>query len=91
MKPEQLRDLRVALLQNLYRIKPLGRRAAVLHQLVRQEVDCEESDVVAQLAFLEGNHFICQVKADDLAPGLAPFWFITTAGMVYCEEKHLVE
>ena len=85
MKPEQLRDLRVALLQNLYRIKPLGRRAAVLHQLVRQEVDCEESDV------LEGNHFICQVKADDLAPGLAPFWFITTAGMVYCEEKHLVE
>jgi hypothetical protein len=90
MKAEQLRDLRVAILQYLYRCKPLGRRAATIHQLVRQEVDCEESDVAAQLAFLEGNHFICQVKADSLSPGLPPFWFITTAGMVECEEKHLV-
>lgn len=90
MKPDQLRDLRVALLRELYRVQPLGRRATVLHQLVRQEVACEEADVAAQLAFLEGNHFVCQVKADDLAPGLAPFWFITTAGMVECEGKHLV-
>jgi hypothetical protein len=89
MKPEQLRDLRAALLKNLYDHKPLGRRAAVLHQLVRQEVACELADVDAALAFLEGNHFICQVKSDILAPGLPPFWFITTAGMVYCEEKGL--
>ncbi|HVM62862.1 MAG TPA: hypothetical protein VMV72_18520 [Verrucomicrobiae bacterium] len=90
MSPENLRDLRVALLQNLYRHKPLGRRAAVLYQMVRQEVACDENDVAAQLAFLEGNHFICQVKSDQLAPGLPPFWFITTAGMVYCEENNLV-
>jgi hypothetical protein len=90
MKAEQLRDLRFALLRELYRVQPLGRRAAVLHQLVEQEVDCQESDVAAQLAFLQGNNFICQVKADDLSPGLPPFWFITTAGMVHCEEKHLV-
>ena len=89
MKPEQLRDLRVALLRELYRAKPLGRRAAVLHQLVSQEVDCEEADVVAQLAFLEGNHFICQVKSNILSPGLPPFWFITTAGMVHCEENRI--
>jgi hypothetical protein len=90
MKPEELRDLRVAILQYLYRAKPLGRRAAVIHQIVRQEVDCELSDVAAQLAFLQGNNFICEVKADSLSPGLPPFWFITTAGMVECEEKHLV-
>ena len=90
MKPEQLRDLRVALLAYLYRIKPLGRRAAALHQIVRPEIHCEEADVDAALAFLEGTHFICQVKSDVLAPGLPPLWFITTAGMVYCEEKNLV-
>jgi hypothetical protein len=90
MKADQLRDLRVALLRELYRVQPLGRRAPVLHQLVRQEVACHETDVAAQLAFLEGNHFICQVKADDISAGLDPFWFITTAGMVHCEEKHFV-
>jgi hypothetical protein len=90
MKADQLRDLRVALLRELYRVQPLGRRAPVLHQLVRQEVTCQESDVAAQLAFLEGNHFICQVKADEISAGLDPFWFITTAGMVHCEEKHFV-
>jgi len=90
MKPEELRDLRVAIMRYLYRAKPLGRRTAVVHQIVRQEVDCEVSDVAAQLAFLQGNNFICEVKADSLSPGLPPFWFITTAGMIYCEENHLV-
>jgi len=90
MNAEQLRDLRIAILRYLYRAQPLGRRAAVIHQLVRQEVDCELSDVAAQLAFLQGNSFVCPVKADSLSPGLPPFWFITTAGMVECEEKHFV-
>ncbi len=90
MKPEQLRDLRIAILRDLYRMKPLGRRAAVIYSLVRQEVDCDEADVAAQLAFLEGSNFICHVNADELAPGLPPLWFITTAGMVHCEGKHLV-
>lgn len=90
MTPEDLRDLRVAILRYLYHAKPLGRRTAVIHQIVRQEVECEVSDVAAQLAFLQGNNFICEVKADSLSPGLPPFWFITTAGMIECEGKHLV-
>ena len=90
MKPEDLRDLRVAILRELYRIQPLGRRVVMLHRLVQQEVACRDTDVAAQLAFLQGNNFICAVKADSLSPGLPPFWFITTAGMVECEEKHLV-
>jgi len=90
MKPEELRDLRVALLRELYRLQPLGRRAVVLHKLVEQEVDCTVADVNAQLAFLRGKHFLCEVKADDISPVLDPFWFITTEGMVHCEAKRLV-
>jgi hypothetical protein len=90
MKPEQLRDLRVAILRELYRVQPLGRRAVMLHKLVQQEVACDESDIAAQLAFLHGKAFVREIKADDIAPGLEPFWFITAAGMAHCEEKHFV-
>ena len=90
MKPEELRDLRVALLRELYRLNPLGRRAVVLHMLVQPEVECTVAEVTAQLSFLRGKHFLCEVKADDISPGLDPFWFITTEGMVHCEAKRLV-
>ena len=90
MKPEQLRDLRVAILRELYRVQPLGRRVVMLHKLVQQEVNCDETDIAAQLTFLLGKSFVREIKADDIAPGLEPFWFITAAGMAHCEEKHLV-
>ena len=90
MKPEQLRDLRVAILRELYRVQPLGRRVVMLHKLVQQEVACQADDVAAQLAFLQGKAFVREIKADDIAPGLDPFWFITAAGMAHCEEKHFV-
>jgi hypothetical protein len=90
MKAEQLRDLRVALLRELYRIKPLGRRAVVLHKLVQPDVVCDVTDVAAQLEFLQGKEFVYFLSADEISPGLEPYWFITTAGMAHCEGKHLV-
>jgi hypothetical protein len=90
MKPEELRDLRVALLRELYRLNPLGRRAVVLHKLVEPEVECTVYDVNAQLSFLRGSHFLCEVKAGDISAGLDPYWFITTEGMVHCEREKLV-
>lgn len=90
MRPETLRDLRIALLRELYRVQPLGRPAKTLHRLVQQDVDCAESDVAAQLAFLEGKSFLHHMNADEISPGLPPFWFITSAGMAHSEEKHLV-
>jgi len=90
MKAETLRDLRVAILRELYRVQPLGRPARTLHKLVQQEAACDEADVTAQLAFLEGKTFVHQMNADEISPGLPPFWFITSAGMAHCEEKHLV-
>lgn len=90
MKAEQLRDLRVALLRELYRIKPLGRRAVVLHKLVQQEVVCDVTDVSAQLEFLLGKQLVYFLSADEISPGLEPYWFITSGGMARCEEKHWV-
>jgi len=90
MKAEMLRDLRVAILRELYRVQPLGRPAKTIHKLVLQEVECADTDVAAQLAFLEGKTFVHQMNADEISPGLPPFWFITSAGMAHCEEKHLV-
>ena len=90
MKAEELRDLRVAILLQLYTRQPLGRRAVAIHRLARSEVDCTEQDVAAQLAFLQGEKYVEPIKADDLAPGLDPFWVITSSGMKYCEEKHLI-
>ena len=90
MKAEQLRDLRIAILLELYRVQPFGRRAVVLHKLVQQEVPCGETDVAAQLAFLKDLEFLREIKADEIAPGLDPYWSITAKGMQHCEEKHLV-
>ena len=90
MKAEELRDLRIALLRELYRVNPLGRRAVVLHKLVEPEVTCTVADVAAQLAFLRGMHFLCEVQANSISPGLEPFWFITTEGMVHCEAQRWV-
>ena len=90
MKPEHLRDLRIAILLELYRVQPLGRRAVVLHRLVKQEVPCQLSDVAAQLVFLQDKEFIREIKADEISPGLDPYWFITSDGMAHCEKKHLV-
>ena len=90
MKPEHLRDLRIAILLELYRVQPLGRRAVILHRLVQQEVPCQETDVAAQLVFLQDKEFVREIKADEISPGLDPYWFITSDGMAHCEKKHLV-
>ena len=90
MKAEHLRDLRIAILLELYRVQPLGRRAVVLHKLVQPEVACDVTDVGAQLLFLQGKKFVYDIKADEIAPGLDPYWFITADGMTHCEKKHLV-
>ena len=90
MKPEQLAELRTALLTELYRVQPLGRPVDTLHKLVRRKVACAPADVAAQIAFLQGRNFVRFERADHLSPGLAPFWFITSDGMAHCEENHLV-
>ena len=84
------RDLRIALLRELYRVQPRGRTARTLHQIVREEVDCVTADVVAQLEFLRGEGHAERLPVDELSPGLDPFWRITSAGMKFCEGKQIV-
>lgn len=90
MTAEALRDLRIAILRELYRVQPLGRRVVTLQRILNGEVVCTEAGVAAQLAFLQGKGWVREINADDIAPGLDPFWFITSDGMTRCEEKHLV-
>jgi len=87
---EVLRDLRIALLRELYRVQPRGRSAAGLHALVQAEVDCAPTDAAAQLDFLQGEGFVEPLPAHELSPGLDPLWKITSGGMKYCEGKHIV-
>jgi len=84
----QLRDLRVAILVNLYRRAPRGRPAEELCRLINQEVPCGIAEVERQLAFL--GEMVRSVPVTDLAPGLPPFWMITPQGMAKCEQEHLV-
>jgi hypothetical protein len=87
---ELLRDLRIALLRELYRVQPRGRSARSLHALVQPEVECAPADVAAQLEFLAGESLAGKLPDNDLSPGLDPLWRITSAGMKYCEGKHIV-
>jgi len=91
MKPEDLRDLRNGILIELYRLGgDRGRSARALHTILKQQVACEVSDVQAQLTFLKGLGYVKDVAADDIAPGLDPFWIITSAGMAHAEAAHIV-
>jgi len=87
---EILRDLRIALLRELYRVQPRGRTAKSLQQIVHAEVDCVIADVTAQLEFLRGENRVERLPDDELSPGLEPFWKITSAGMKFCEARHIV-
>jgi hypothetical protein len=87
---ELLRDLRITLLRELYRVQPRGRSARSLHGLVQPEIDCALSDVAAQLEFLAGESLAGKLPENELSPGLDPLWRITSAGMKYCEGKHIV-
>ena len=86
----QRRDLRGAILSELHEIQPLGRTAIRLHELVQRDVTCTRADVEAQLAFLQRQRLIYHMDADQIFPGVPPFWFITRNGITLCEEKHLV-
>lgn len=93
MTPAQLYDLRCALLRELYRVTPLGRTAARLCQIVQDDVKCDANQVDASLELLrgEGNVEPRQTeRAAAMSPGLPPFWFITAAGMKFCEANQLV-
>jgi hypothetical protein len=87
---DELRELRVAILVHLYRVQPCGRRAPILYRLIQPQLQCTLEDIQAQLGFLQGNEFVLERSADILAPGLDPYYFITSDGMALCEEKKLV-
>jgi len=53
-------------------------------------VDCVIADVTAQLEFLRGENRVERLPDDELSPGLEPFWKITSAGMKFCEARHIV-
>jgi hypothetical protein len=90
MNAEQLRDLRAALLVELYRTHPRGRSAGSLQRLLHGELGCSADEVSAQLAFWQGTKHVMCAEADAFAPGLPPIWFFTAVGMLHAERTKLV-
>jgi hypothetical protein len=90
LSAEQLRDIRVILLREMYRVQPRGRTARSLHNYIQAEVACAIDDVEAQIHFLVGETLLWKFPADKLSPGIDPFFAITSAGMKFAEEQRLI-
>lgn len=91
MTAEQLRDVRAGILRELYRVRPRGRSARGLADLLRaMQVEATAAEVAAELGYLRGHGHVAELPPDPLAPGLDRFWEITGAGMMFVESSRLV-
>jgi hypothetical protein len=90
MTAQLVRDIRVFVLRELYRVKPRGMSRTHLYRISDFQGEAGDADVQVALEFLEGEHLVEMLPADRLAPGLPPLWAMTETGRAYCEEKHLV-
>jgi hypothetical protein len=91
MTAETIKDVRISILLNLYRVRRRGRTVRGLHVLIQPSVpSCEPEDVQGQVQFLLDKQYIEVIPGDALAANDEPFFAITDLGCSYCEKQHYI-
>ena len=82
MTAETRRDLHTAIFFKLKPpVYPRGRTLKFLHAEIRNEVDCTEQELEAELHYFKDSGLVIDLQQDKHNPDLPVFWALTAEGL----------